>query len=180
MGNVQQLVSGEYVINPGDRARTTVKEMTVGKGNHLYMQGQGSGAYNISEQQAITNQRESTNTCEINAGGAAYGTRQEDLYFKNQRNNSNKLQTPYTPLGTSAKFNNNVNVRTSTNRGKSTQELGAAPSMPNSGPSMQTYGKINTPQYYNECINCDRIQPDILDAFRKNPYTQSLHSYATI
>ena len=30
----------------------------------------------------------------------------------------------------------------------------------------------------NEPIGIDRINPDILDAFRKNPYSQSLHSYA--
>jgi hypothetical protein len=30
----------------------------------------------------------------------------------------------------------------------------------------------------NEPIGIERINPDILDAFRKNPYTQSLHSYA--
>jgi hypothetical protein len=41
-------------------------------------------------------------------------------------------------------------------------------------PSTQTYGSINTPQYYNECAGCDRIQPDILNAFRNNPYTHSL------
>ena len=44
-------------------------------------------------------------------------------------------------------------------------------------PSADTYGKINMPQYYNECQGCDRIEPDILDAFKKNPYTQSLSSY---
>ena len=30
----------------------------------------------------------------------------------------------------------------------------------------------------NDPIGIDRIHPDILDAFRKNPYSQSLHSYA--
>ena len=30
----------------------------------------------------------------------------------------------------------------------------------------------------NDPIGIDRIHPDILDAFRKNPYTQSLHSFA--
>jgi hypothetical protein len=30
----------------------------------------------------------------------------------------------------------------------------------------------------NDPIGVERINPDILDAFRKNPYTQSLHSYA--
>ena len=41
-------------------------------------------------------------------------------------------------------------------------------------PSTQTYGAIRAPQYYNECAGCDRIQPDILTAFKNNPYTHSL------
>ena len=41
-------------------------------------------------------------------------------------------------------------------------------------PSVNTYGAIRAPQYYNECASCDRIQPDILNAFRSNPYTHSL------
>ena len=41
-------------------------------------------------------------------------------------------------------------------------------------PSVKTYGAIRAPQYYNECQMCDRIQPDILSAFRENPYTHSL------
>jgi hypothetical protein len=41
-------------------------------------------------------------------------------------------------------------------------------------PSVQTYGAIRAPQYYNECNGCDRIQPDLLNAFRSNPYTFSL------
>jgi hypothetical protein len=45
-------------------------------------------------------------------------------------------------------------------------------------PSVNQLGKMSkTPQYYKESINCERMQPDILDAFKKNPYTQSLHSY---
>jgi hypothetical protein len=46
-------------------------------------------------------------------------------------------------------------------------------------PSLKQFGELSKmPQYYHESINCERIQPNILDAFRKNPYTQSLHSYA--
>ena len=51
-----------------------------------------------------------------------------------------------------------------------------APSMPYSGPNMDTHGKVNASQYYDQCKGCDRIQPDILNAFKENPYTQSLHS----
>jgi hypothetical protein len=43
-------------------------------------------------------------------------------------------------------------------------------------PSVQTYGAIRAPQYNNECYGCDRINPDILTAFKNNPYTQSLTS----
>ena len=42
------------------------------------------------------------------------------------------------------------------------------------GPTLETYGKINVPQYNNQCMNCDRIEPNILDAFKQNPYTHSL------
>ena len=43
-------------------------------------------------------------------------------------------------------------------------------------PSVQTYGEIHAPQYYDECAGCDRINPDILSAFKNNPYTHSLSS----
>ena len=33
------------------------------------------------------------------------------------------------------------------------------------------------PQYYDNCQDCNRINPDILTAFKQNPYTQSLNSY---
>ena len=177
-GNVQQLVAGEYVVNPGDRPKTTVKETTVGKGNQLYVQGQMGGAYNVSDHQAINNQRDTTNTCEINGGGAAYGNRQQDLYIKNQRNNNNKLQAEYIPSGVSCTYNNNINMKMGSNRGASIDNRDVMPAMPASGPCMDTHGKINAPQYYDQCNNCDRIQPDILSAFKDNPYTQSLHSVA--
>lgn len=40
-------------------------------------------------------------------------------------------------------------------------------------------GKFNTPQIYDESkIGCERISPDLLDAFRQNPYTHSLTTSA--
>ena len=46
------------------------------------------------------------------------------------------------------------------------------------GPTLETYGKINVPQYNNQCIGCERIQPTILEAFKQNPYTHSLTNSA--
>ena len=50
-------------------------------------------------------------------------------------------------------------------------------SINNTIPSMETYGKINMPQYYDNCQDCERINPDILTTFKENPYTKSLGSY---
>jgi hypothetical protein len=40
---------------------------------------------------------------------------------------------------------------------------------------MQGIGR-NTQEYNEKKIGIDRINPDILDAYKKNPYTQSLCS----
>jgi hypothetical protein len=44
-------------------------------------------------------------------------------------------------------------------------------------PTIETHGKISGPQTYKQ-INCERNSPDILTAFKNNPYTQSLNSWA--
>jgi hypothetical protein len=177
-GNVQTHVGGEYVVNPGDVPKTTIKEMTVGKGNQLYVQGPSTGGYKVSEQQTYPNQRDTTNTCETNAGGATYGSKQQDMYIKNQRNNTRRDHMSYTPSGTNGTFNNNINMQISSDRGMAETTRTVQPSMPSSGPNMETYGKMSMPQYNDACMEgSDRLQPDLLTAFKNNPYTHSLHSY---
>mgnify|MGYP005739865199 FL=1 len=41
-------------------------------------------------------------------------------------------------------------------------------------PSTQTFGKTSGPQQLDMSMEVQRNQPDILNAFRSNPYTQSL------
>jgi len=49
----------------------------------------------------------------------------------------------------------------------------------NSVPQPNQFGETHFKDVLaNDPIGVDRIHPDILDAFRKNPYTQSLHSFA--
>ena len=49
----------------------------------------------------------------------------------------------------------------------------------NSVPQPNQFGETHFKDVLpNDPIGVDRINPDILDAFRKNPYSQSLHSYA--
>ena len=44
-------------------------------------------------------------------------------------------------------------------------------------PSVENFGKISMPQLNNQNINAQRMQPDILKAFKNNPYAQSLSSF---
>lgn len=176
LGNVQQSMTGEY-INSVDVPKTTIKEMTVGKGNQLYIQGPTSGGYKVSKHQTYTNQRDTTNQNTLNGGNANYGYKQEDLYLKNQRNNVNKVQCDYTPSGTHATFNNNVNMQIDTERGTYETNRVSQPMMTTNSPNLDTHGKISIPQQYNNDINDERINPDLLNAFKQNPYTHTLQSF---
>ena len=44
-------------------------------------------------------------------------------------------------------------------------------------PSAQTFGSVNMPKPLDQDLNCERMNPDILQAFKSNPYAQSLHSF---
>ena len=48
----------------------------------------------------------------------------------------------------------------------------------NSIPQVNQFGETHQKDTLPNEPLADRINPELLDAFRKNPYTQSLHSYA--
>jgi hypothetical protein len=188
-GNVQNGVGSIGVAyNPADRAPTTIRETTENllDFNHLNVVPLTDGTgYLVSDQQEVYTQRETTEPEYFGTtGGATNQGIVSNLAASNQHNNINKVQKEYTPSGNLAMFNNteNINIKRADrnnticpwNSGASAGSgLGGMP------PSLKQFGELSKmPQYYHESINCERIQPNILDAFRKNPYTQSLHSYA--
>jgi hypothetical protein len=87
---------------------------------------------------------------------------------------------PWTNQGNMNLFNNDVyyNLQRKDECNESTNRLQAPKNIINVPPSVETYGKVRVPQYYNECIGCERINPEILQAFRNNPYTFSLTNTA--
>jgi len=177
-GNIGGEVPGNYVLNPKDAPNTTIRETTM-YSPHGNVGNQINAAYLVHEQQAIQNQRDSTICSTVgNAGGAAakYGNRVYDAEYR-QTNNVLKEGTTVsrTNQGNMKMFNPNMNAAIYKNdEDRENNRLWAPEATIPMGPSMQTYGKINMPQYYNECESCERIQPDLLNAFRANPYTHSL------
>jgi len=179
-GNVQQHVSGLPVWNPADRTPTTIRETTEGKLDmtHLNVEGQKDGGYIVSEQQSVEQERDTTSCQYYGDGGMNNGPALYNAAY-NQRNNVNKTHKNRPNQGGMSLLNAEENVHIDKNElDRNNNRMWVRNSGTNGAiPSMETYGKINVPQYYNNCTSCDRIQPDILNAFKENPYTQSLTSY---
>jgi hypothetical protein len=180
-GEASSAVSKGYVYNPQDTAPTTIKETTL-HSQTFNINNQSDGIYVNNYTSPDLTQRDTT-SCEYytSAGGYAtgYGDMNYDAAYR-QHNNDIKSQTIVNRpnQGGTQIFNQQMNLTTvpsDTDRldGRFNPAFSRLSGLP---PSVNTYGAIRAPQYYNECANCDRIQPDILTAFKNNPYTHSLTS----
>ena len=65
---------------------------------------------------------------------------------------------------------NKSDINTNVSRTQAPKNIIAVPA------GVEQYGKIHTPQYNDQCQGCRQIDPDILNAFKQNPYTFSLSS----
>lgn len=184
--NAGTTVPAGTVFNPADRLPTTIKETTSAllDFNHLNFERQTNAGYQVADQQPVENQRDTTTDVEYmgSAGGAGahMGNQVYDAAY-NQRNNCNKVQTSWTNQGNMSLASHDVNLSVRKPQTNACNYVGAAapgPNTVNMPPSVETYGKMRMPQDYpRNAIECERINPEILDAFRNNPYTQSLSSY---
>ena len=181
-GNAQTTVSNLPVYNPADRTRTTIREMTEGKldNNHLNVERQGDDGYLVSKQQSVDVQRDTTNTSYVGSAGPATDTATQSYASAyNQRNNVNKSYKNRPNHGQTNDFNNEQNIHIDRRDvDRNNNRMWAPSGGPSVVPSVETHGSINTPQYLDQSQGCDRINPDILTAFKNNPYTQSLNSWA--
>jgi hypothetical protein len=175
-GNAIGEVPSNY-INKGDAIGPTIKETTIYQPNGYINSQKDNAGYLVNEQQPITNQRDTMNHSQLMGMSSKYGNMQYDSAYR-QTNNDVKETTivSRTNLGNAKHFNPNVNVSIAKNESDFFNNRSNAPFIAN-GPSMQTHGIINAPQYYEQPNN-NRISPDLLTAFNQNPYTHSLSSVA--
>lgn len=183
-GNGTQVnVMNPRVYDPSDRVRTTIREQTENllDNNHLNVDGiANNDAYMVTKHQAYGQERDTTNVAYGgNAGPAgSYNSKSYSAEY-NQRNNPNKTHKSRPNHGVSSTHNNNMNIaigRRDADRINNRASAGSATVQ--AIPSSQTYGEISGRQQYDQNFNCERMNPDILTAFKKNPYTQSLNSWA--
>ena len=180
-GNIAGEVPGNYVFNPYDKVSSTVKETTMYSPN-TYIGNQKHGAYTVNEQQPVFNQRDSTNTDYVCGVGGAASKHGDMRYEGNYSQINNELKEPTTANrmnhGNTQTFNPTMNVFVGKNESDILNNRLAVPTaiIPNST-SKEMYGKMDMNQYNTSSDN-NRNQPDLLTAFRSNPYTQSLSSFA--
>lgn len=178
-GDVGTSVPSSYVINPNDTAPTTIKETTL-YSQQFNINNQKEGIYVNNYSTPDLTQRDTTSCDYIGSAGGQgtmYGNMNYDAAYR-QHNNDVKAQTIYNRpnQGGTQIFNQQMNVNCNKSDcdrldGRVNPAYSRLSGLP---PSVNTYGAIRAPQYYNECSGCERINPDILSAFKNNPYTHSL------
>ena len=177
-GEAGSSVPQSYVINPNDVTNTTIRETTI-YAPSFYINNQKEGMYVNNESPADVTQRDTTSVNYVgSSGGAAtaYGDMSYTAAYKQQNNDIKSATIVNRPnQGGTQLFNQEMNVNIAKqDSDRFNYRVNAPLSVISMPPSTNTYGKINGPQTYNQGIECDRIQPDILNAFRSNPYTHSL------
>jgi hypothetical protein len=191
VGNVTSFVPNLPITNPNDKVKTTIKEMTSDKiglnylnVSHIDVPG---GGYKSTEVQATNPKRNKIDSSTIGfVGGSNHEGFLNTTAWDNQNNNTIKTQEIWSMPGGTSMFNSHDNIEIArqdsdrSNKRMPNQNL-VIPQAPYQGgdgiPSLETYGKINMPQQYSQELNNDRMNPDILSAFKNNPYTKSLNSY---
>ena len=181
-GNMIGEVPGNYVLTQGDVPITTVKETTLYKPNGYVGNQINGGAYEVTEQQTITNQRDTTTDfCQMNPMGSKHGEKQYDSVYR-QTNNEAKEKSVVgrTNQGNMSMFNGDMNVSYSKlDSDRDNNRMWAPSAVIPSGPSVRTYGKIHTPQLLNQCqTGCDRMDPAMLENLKSNPYAFPFNSVA--
>lgn len=172
-------VKESYIMNPNDKTPTTIKETTLHTPNmFVNNQGQGTG-YMVNDQQAITNQRDTSNYSAVGGvggGAAAWGDMNYNAAYA-QINNETKEKSVVarTNHGNTQIYNESMNVRIAKNEDDRNNTRQWVPTnMPSQPTTRDNYGAIGHKQQYNQNIATDRMTPDLLNAFKENPYTHSL------
>ena len=97
-----------------------------------------------------------------------------------QRNNVNREYKNRPHQGGTQMFNQKTNIAIQKKESdRNNNRMWAPSSMHSNIPSNNMYGKVRDKQHYNQDkIGSDRINGELLSAFKNNPYTQSLQSCA--
>lgn len=177
-----------YVYNPADRTRTTIREMTEGRPDHMFVSNQkeaGGYGYTVNKQQPVLQERDSTNIKYMGPAGnteTTNNTMTYDAAYNAHLINKEPISRGRNPMGSSVKMFNgqshtNIQVdKIETDRNNN--RMFVPQNITKASATKQQFGQMTARSEYGQDIHCQRTQPDSLNAFRNNPYTHPLHSVA--
>jgi hypothetical protein len=176
--NAHTSVSSSYLFNPADRPSATIRETTE---QNKYLPGvntnQRGGAYLSTDHNAPKQQRDTTSASYMGNASAGAGTKELRPYDAEyrQRNNDIKSSTIQGQMvqGNLKLANHHINQHNRSGEKKNTRSL-TQTAAPRQLAGTEFMGQQHSKQQYNSTIQLDRNTPDMLDAFRNNPYTHSI------
>ena len=183
MGNVQG-INGNHeraVWNPNDTPAHTIREQTENT-KHMLMGGvDNRTGYLTQNYTPVAQNRDCTNCYYIpNAAGAAGTTkpRPYDAEYKSRTNPNKEVVSKVDRynIGNQSLGSRAQNITTYSNTATNPSQL--YNNMPKAVPTMQTHGEMSGKHTRERAINCARNDPNMVQAFNNNPYTQSLQSWA--
>jgi hypothetical protein len=180
--NPKSTVEKSYIFNPADTLPATIREHSEHSKFHLNVNNnQNGGAYRVTPQQAIHNERDTTTDFYYAGIGSANergrAPRTYDAEYR-QRNNDIKSSTIDGRLvpGNMSLMNGNVNPSQNIVRDGILQNNREVTGLINSQvPSMDTFGKLQgTPTQLFNGAQLERNNGDVLQQLKGNPYTQNI------
>lgn len=188
-GNIGSEHGQSYVYNPADRAKTTIREMTEDRPDHLFVSNQkeaGGYGYTVSNPKAYGQERDSTNVQYIGNIGNTNNTSNAMTYdsaYNAHLIDKEPISRGRQPMGDNVKLYNGqqfVNMKIdklecdrNNNRMFVPQNIGIGQSI-----TQQHIGQQTIRSEFGQDIHQQRMNPNDLSAFRNNPYTHSLSSIA--
>ncbi len=136
------------------------------------------GGYQVSEHQPIQNQRDTTSISYMGGGSSMLPQPMSNHDAYNATVPQDRAIPGRIAGGNIKTFAPIINQTTTSNRSSMhTSYMGSmnGSTIASVPPSMEQYGGMRNPNKYPEP---NRNEPSLLDAFKKNPYTHSLHSVA--
>uniref|UniRef100_A0A6C0LXZ2 Uncharacterized protein n=1 Tax=viral metagenome TaxID=1070528 RepID=A0A6C0LXZ2_9ZZZZ len=177
-GDVQVSTPAGYIAETQQSPGVTNRQMYGKSLEHHNVQQQGSGAYETSDHQSIYSNRNETQGYYVGNTGGYNGVAVYDAAYKQTNNESKQVvNVARTNPGNTQRFEPNRHISIAKDQTDRENNRMWVPNNTNySTPSKDVYGKVDMPSAHTDVANNSRNQPDILDAFKKNPFTHSLHS----
>ena len=148
----------------------------------MFVQNQNNGGYENASYQPIQNQRDSTNYQSMGNVGGGVGTSNATDYTSayNARVSSGREEVSVNRpnRGGTQIFNQETNISMAKlDTDRDNNRMFVPQNVMAANTTKEMYGSMRKVQTYNE-PNQNRIDSSLLKAFKENPYTQSLQSWA--